>query len=34
MYGEIALRNSQGKIHFLEPPNSISDPIDVPGKKG
>jgi DNA-binding GntR family transcriptional regulator len=27
MYGEIALRNRQGKIHFLEPPNSISDQI-------
>lgn len=27
MYGEIALRNRQGKIHFLEPPNSIPDQI-------
>jgi DNA-binding GntR family transcriptional regulator len=27
MYGEIALRNRQGKTHFLEPPNSISDQI-------
>jgi len=27
MYGEIALRNGEGKIHFLEPPNSISDQI-------
>jgi len=27
MYGDIALRNRQGKIHFLEPPNSISDQI-------
>jgi DNA-binding GntR family transcriptional regulator len=27
MYGEIALRNRPGKIHFLEPPNSISDQI-------
>lgn len=27
MYGEIALRNKQGKTHFLEPPNSISDQI-------
>lgn len=27
MYGEIALRNRQGKFQFLEPPNSISDQI-------
>jgi len=27
MYGEVALKNRQGTIHFLEPPNSISDQI-------
>jgi GntR family transcriptional regulator, rspAB operon transcriptional repressor len=27
MYGEIALRTKRGGIHFLEPPNSISDQI-------
>ena len=27
MYGEVTLRNRQGKTHFLEPPNSISDQI-------
>jgi DNA-binding GntR family transcriptional regulator len=27
MYGELALRNKRGDIHFLEPPNSISDQI-------
>jgi DNA-binding GntR family transcriptional regulator len=27
MYGEIALRNKKGDIHFLEPPHSISDQI-------
>jgi len=27
MYGELAPRNKRGDIHFLEPPNSISDQI-------
>jgi GntR family transcriptional regulator, rspAB operon transcriptional repressor len=27
MYGEITLRTKRGDIHFLEPPNSISDQI-------
>jgi DNA-binding GntR family transcriptional regulator len=27
MYGEVTPRNRQGNIHFLEPPNSISDQI-------
>jgi DNA-binding GntR family transcriptional regulator len=27
MHGEVALSNKRGKIHFLEPPNSISDQI-------
>jgi DNA-binding GntR family transcriptional regulator len=27
MYGEVAPRKRQGNIHFLEPPNSISDQI-------
>jgi len=27
MYGEFTPRNRQGNIHFLEPPNSISDQI-------
>ncbi len=27
MYGEFTHRNRQGNIHFLEPPNSISDQI-------
>jgi DNA-binding GntR family transcriptional regulator len=27
MYGEVTSRNRQGNIHFLEPPNSISDQI-------
>jgi DNA-binding GntR family transcriptional regulator len=27
MYGEVTPKNRQGNIHFLEPPNSISDQI-------
>ena len=27
MYGEVGPRNRQGNVHFLEPPNSISDQI-------
>jgi DNA-binding GntR family transcriptional regulator len=27
MHGEVALSNKRGKVHFLEPPNSISDQI-------